>query len=357
MENAENFIRKYSGGQILEKVLREIKWSEGLKFYSEVLKFGKELPLKRTRPTSQCEVCHGESGPQLYCMVCNENSIHKKKCAGIRSNTWTCKKCSTPNSLPLIDIPKKKPKETVPSLELPMLTRNGSSITEISVSQNINKILSESLKDKILYNIIAQRQKEYLDIHTEVQKMNESLALIQKPEEMRRKRYQIDEFLRTNTENLTCDLIDQLHCAHIPGFESAKKLQKLFENDINTLEKYRNSQKEIVCGLLKSHLPSLNVKETEPPQVSKFDKFMDKNNAKGIYAKLTKTISSFNELSIKETAAPTPAILYGIVKVIIDGTLANCEYTPGQQIDHVGGGTNPEMLRGVLKKIKEKYKI
>ena len=54
---------------------------------------------------------------------------------------------------------------------------------------------------------------------------------------------------------------------------------------------------------------------------------------------------------------PTPKVLYGLVKLIIDGTLANCEYTPGQQIDHVGGGTNPELLKLLLKKVKEKYKI
>lgn len=335
-----------------------MKWTDGLRYFSEIVKFGKELPVKRSRSTSQCEVCGGVSGPQLYCMMCGLNSIHKKKCAGIRGNTWTCKKCVDPRHLPVLNIEKSFSFENLQSPDLPGLSRHGSSsIIDVSVAQNISKILKDSIEDKILYNIIAQRQKEYIEIGAEVGKMKETLAFIQKPEEMRRKRYQIDEFFRTHTENLANDLIDQLHCAHIPGFEGLKKLQKIYANDINTLEKYRTAQHEIVSGLLQTPLPSLTSKETEAPISSKFSKFMDKNNCNGIYAKLNNTINAFSALKVTESTAPSTKVLYGIVKVIIDGTLANCEYTPGQQIDHVGGGTNPDLLRGVLKKIKEKYKI
>ena len=250
-------------------------------------------------------------------------------------------------------------KENIQSPELPVLTYNGSnSITEQSVEFSINKIMQDSLDDKILYNIIIQRQKEFADINAEVSRMNESLGLIQKPEELRRKRYQIDEFLRTRTEELINDLIDQLHCAHIPGFESTKKIQKMFAADINKLEKYRNLQREIVSGLLKTPLPAKISKDVEKAEISKFERFMDKNNPKGIYGKLNATIEKFGNLNIQEMPlVPTPKVLYGLVKLIIDGTLANCEYTPGQQIDHVGGGTNPELLKLLLKKVKEKYKI
>ena len=257
-----------------------------------------------------------------------------------------------------INIPKLSSNEPITSPDLPLLIRSESgSIIDYTIAQNIEKIIKESITDKILHNIIAQRQKEFIDTNIEVQKMNESLNQIQKPEEMRRKRYQIDEFLRTKTENLINDLIDQLHCAHIPGFESAKKLQKIFEKDINTLEKYRTAQREIVSGLLKAQLPSFTYKEAELPQLSKFEQLMDKKNPKNIYSKIEKTIEKFKNLKVEARPIPSPSVLYGIVKVIIDGTLANCEYTPGQQIDHVGGGTNPELLKNLLKDIKGKYRI
>ena len=47
--------------------------------------------------------------------------------------------------------------------------------------------------------------------------------------------------------------------------------------------------------------------------------------------------------------------IYAITRLVVDGTLANCEYTSGKKIDHIGGGTSPYHLQGFLDKLKIKY--
>jgi hypothetical protein len=328
-----------------------MKWNDGLKRFAEIFKSEKELPLKRPRNSSQCEACGKITGSQVYCKICNKKTIHKKKCAGVILNTWTCKDCKEVLN-PKLGSPEN---DSIQTLEPLLLSRKGSSISDINITQSINNILEDALKDENLYNIIHKGQKEFIEINKEIEKMKSSLEFIQKPEDIRRNKYKIDEYLRTRSESLISEVFDKLHCAHISGFESAKNLRKIFEGDINALDRYKAMQKDVVVGLLKAALPS-NKQIDDVPQLSKFEKFMDKNNPKGIYAKLNSTIEKFKAIKIEEKpSGPTLKAFYGIVKTVIDGTLANCEYTSGQQIDLVGGGTNPELLKSLLNKLKEKY--
>ncbi|OMJ82070.1 hypothetical protein SteCoe_17343 [Stentor coeruleus] len=351
---AENYIRKYDGLEVLEKAISDMKWAEGKIKLNELISLPKDLPQKRLRPNNPCEVCQKVSGPQIFCISCKESSIHKKKCARITSNIWTCKKCKDFGDTPMLGY-----KDSVNSLDILNLSRSQSNtIGDINIQETIQAILQESIKDPTVYKILTQRQKDYEDIEKEVTVKNEALSLVQKPEELRREKYKIQEFSNTRKDNLFNELIDQLHCAHISGFESIKKLKKYFQNDEPAFEKYRNAQKEVVSVLLKTQLPNNDKITPEDPVAAKFSKFLDKSNPKGLFARLNSTIDKFNDMKVDDLIVkPSTTVLYGIVKVIIDGTLANCEYTPGQHIDHVGGGTNPEDLKALLKKVKEKYMI
>lgn len=331
-----------------------MKWPEGKIKLNELLNLPKDLPQKRLRPNNPCEICQKVSGPQIFCISCKESSIHKKKCAGITSNIWTCKKCKG-----FGDVPMLGNNDSMNSLDTLNLSRTQSGVVEdINIQETVQAILQESIKDPTVYKILMQRQKDYEDIEKEVAVKNEALSLVQKPEEFRREKYKIQEFSNTRKDNLFNELIDQLHCAHISGFESIKKLKKYFQSNEPAFEKYKNAQKEVVSVLLKTPLPNNEKITPEDPVTAKFSKFLDRSNPKGLFAKLSATIDKFNDMKVDDLIVkPSTTVLYGIVKVIIDGTLANCEYTPGQHIDHVGGGTNPEDLKVLLKKVKEKYVI
>lgn len=345
IEHSDAYTKKISqGSAILEKIVKEIKWGEGKRILEGL--FSKQLmslPLKRGRLNYPCEMCGKSSGPQIFCFECGKSSVHKKKCAGLESDEWVCKKCL-------------KQETIAPSPTVPDLSRNSSTVIyEFNVQNSIDRVVEEAKKDTYLFNNLVKRQQKYAEINTELIRRNESLITIQKPEEIRRKRYENDEFIRKETEELITDLISQLHCARIPGFESTKKLMETYGNDIQTLDRYRVTQKEIVLGLLNYKLPSNENRSYQDLSTNKFERFLDKSNPNGLHSKLASTMKKFADMTVNDlTFSPSVKVVYSLAKLIIDGTLANCEYTPGQTIDHVGGGTNPENLKVLLRKIKDK---
>lgn len=268
--------------------------------------------------------------------------MHKKKCAGITSDEWTCKRCIK--------------QETVGSSPvMPELSRNSSVVYEPNVQNSIDRVVEEAKKDKDLLSNLLRRQQKYAEINAELIRRSESLITIQKPEEIRRKRYENDEYIRKETDDLISDLISQLHCAKIPGFEGTKKLIEIYGNDIQTLDRYRASQKEIVLGLLKYKLPSNENRVYQDLSTNKFERFLDRSNPDGLHSKLANTMKRFSDMTVQElNFSPSAKVVYSLTKLVIDATLANCEYTPGQQIDHIGGGTNPENLKALFRKIKDK---
>lgn len=328
---------------ILEKTVKEIRWGEGKRILEGLLnKQLLSLPIKRSRLNYPCEVCGKSSGPQVFCFECGKSSVHKKKCAGITNDEWICKRCTKQETL-------------VSSPTLPDLSRNSSMVYEFNVQNSIDRVVEEAKRDTYLFSNLLKRQQKYAEINAELIRRNESLITIQKPEEIRRKRYENDEYIRKETDDLISDLISQLHCAKIPGFEGTKKLIETYGNDIQTLDRYRATQKEIVLGLLKYKLLSNENRVYQDLSTNKFERFLDRSNPNGLHSKLADTMKKFSDMTVEElNFNPSAKVVYSLTKLVIDATLANCEYTPGQQIDHIGGGTNPENLKALFKKIKDK---
>jgi hypothetical protein len=345
-DQAALYISKYENGQItIEKVLKELKWAKGQKILQSLQIPSQnypDLPSKRLRVNFPCESCGKANGPQILCFECGKSSVHKKKCAGLTSDEWICKKCTKNNA---IDAPE-------------MSRQSSSVIYEHTVNVLIEKVVEEAKKDRYFCENLVRRQQKYTEINLELIRRNESLITIQKPEEIRRKRYENDEFSRKETEELINDLISQLNCARIPGFETTKKLIEMHGNDIQLLDKCRITQKEAALGLLKYKLPTFDRNLQLDFNSNKFERFLDRNNPAGLNNRHMAVVQKYCKLTPSELALnPSNSIVYGVAKLIIDGTLANCEYSGGNQIDHVGGGTNPESLKGLLRKIKDKYNI
>lgn len=328
-------------------MIKELKWAKGLKILQSLPEANeKELPVKRLRVNFPCESCGKANGPQVFCMDCGQSSVHKKKCAGLTGEEWLCKKCTKNSAM--------NPNNELIDLDL---SRNSSQIYENTVKVLIEKVVEEAKKDKYFYENLVKRQQKYAEINAELIKRNESLITVQKPEEIRRKRYENDEFIRKETEELINDLISQLNCARIPGFETTKKLIEMHGNDVQLLDKCRITQKEAVLGLLNYKLPTIDRYQQLDQSSNKFERFLDRSNPSGLTSKHNSIIQKFKDLTVQDLAlVPSSTLIYGLGKLIIDGTLANCEYS-GTQIDHVGGGTNPENLKVLLRKIKDKYNI
>ena len=149
-------------------------------------------------------------------------------------------------------------------------------------------------------------------------------------------------------------------CTHIQGFERFAEMQRLYSSEGQPLsladtEKLKKTQKKVVLKLLRQSARNVAPK-FEPGQST----HINTSTAARLKPKalLEQTIERLRkqEVSVvKPTLAPLS--LYPIAKIIIDGTLANCEYTTGKNIDHVGGGTNPAMIHLLLEKIKQHYAL
>ncbi|CAG9317003.1 unnamed protein product [Blepharisma stoltei] len=338
-ECAEQYYCKYDkGGNLLNDAVNELNWKEGIEFYNQIYTKYLTLPQKRKKPKcSKCQVCNKSTGRQVVCQDCGLNTVHKN-CGGLKSEIWTCSLC---DGMPSIKRSISDPfSESLPTYERSLSTPVGTfSIPPLQIDNVIQNIIDECNCDEVLSSIITQRQIEYNDIKSE----------------------------KKEIDRIVSDLVDQLQCAHTPGFESMRKLQKMYGRGFlmakpEDLEDYKKAQREVVIKLLeteivkKKHKNSISGKKEEVKEVSSINSFLDPNKENSVHNLMKKTIDKMINLKIEdEKPKLTYSKLADIVKVIIDGTLTNCEYGSGSHIDHIGGGTNPELLKSLLDKIKDKY--
>lgn len=337
-------------------------------FYNELYQKYLNLPQKRIKPkSSKCQVCGKSKGRQMICQGCGMNTIHKN-CGGIKIEFWLCNLC---DCIPLI-----KRSISDPYSELPTsLTRFNSTpvgsfpVPPLQVEEVLKSILKECKSDETLASIIAQRQCEYNDLLMEIKQRSHDISKANHLEhDFRIRSFQLKEHENKEIERIVSDLTDQLQCAHVQGFESIRKLQKIYGLGAmipvpDHLENYKKAQKEVVMKLLIAHVErkstqrnSISSNNDQLKETPSINSFLDPNNQNSVHSLMKKTIDKLMDLKIDDRKPKLNCSkMADIVKVIIDGTLTNCEYGSGSHIDHIGGGTNPELLKSLLEKIKDKY--
>ena len=341
---AENFVKRFDTDW---KHLTQAAQHEGCLNLLEALKVS--LPSKRPR-SLRCVECNKTIGKVVMCSVCDTVGVHKK-CGRLTSPTWVCVDCSPGPSLKPSSSPSATQRSPSASFTLP----------ELEVSTVLASILKECQHDSTLNEHIASRQREYWGLIEEVRQQTEAA---EGSEDGRRLLAQVKAYEKRELQRMQYDLIDLLQCTHIQGFESFTELQRLYGSQgmlpsLAGTERLKEKQKEVVLRLLRHRSSAGDSAQALPFE----DSFSASSKTSSVVCLtprelLDQTIERLKKQELpKSKPVLTPLSLYPIAKIIIDGTLANCEYTAGKNIDHVGGGTNPAMIHLLLEKIKQRYAL
>jgi len=353
-EFAEYYFKKYDkGGVRLYKELRKLKWYEEIKKLE--VKLSNLEKTTKTTDSSRCVECNRAIGNKIPCKECGNCYVHKK-CGKVKGKDWTCANCS-------LKKPKLEKSLSVQKVsEEPRFSRKTKSdssgyfvIPQLDPESTFQNILKECLSDATLNQLIKARQNEFSDVINSEQQETLGIKNIPEPEYGLRL-FQLREKFKREKSRIVQDLIDQLHCAHLPGFETVRKLQSLYgakslDPEPESYENYRKSQTEVSQRLLATEIPKT---EPSPGSCDLVNGFFDPENENSGAARKQRILKQLEEMDPPKPKL-SPTHISGIARVIIDGTLANCEYTPGNKICHVGGGTNPLLLKVLLTRLKEKF--
>lgn len=216
--------------------------------------------------------------------------------------------------------------------------------------------------DNLLEQIIKSRQDELRDKLANIEESRKAIANGSlNDSSVRLKNFELFEAERRIRDHLRSELIDLLKGAHIEGFESLKKLMKLYGSkneqvDQLQYEQYIKVQREAADLMLsgKVDFPS-HLKQVNKPKTL-LERLRDPENPESIAARLKTTIDTLKRMNLhdhKETF--TLEHLTGLVRVVQDATFANCAYRSSGRVEHVGGGTDPRLLEGLFARIHQTY--
>jgi hypothetical protein len=145
------------------------------------------------------------------------------------------------------------------------------------------------------------------------------------------------------------------------------RLKKIYgrdgdEPDLADFEKRKKLQKEVAEKLLSADMKEYKLAQglgsQFPSSNPLVNSLLNPSNPQCLENLITRQrqqiISSTVDLS--KLTSINPDLLIKLSKIIIDCTIGNCKYLPGQKIEFTGGGTDPVLLGKMLYSIRDKYK-
>ena len=366
-ERSMNALQQQNAQELLKKVLSKPEHKKLVKIFVKV-EATYDSSLKGLGPT-QCFVCRKKIGRTIVCAGCGNVGVHRKCKPGVEEG-WYCElNCS--DRIPEIAI--MSPIETPPTL-----TRNSSSLAmpDIDVQKTLTYIIDEAARDEPLLKILTSQQLAMSRLKQEIENKKYTLRRSEVSEtEYRLQSFKLQELEKFEQEKIKADLIEQLECAHIKGFESLFLLRKQsgstdVDVDEDDVEKWKQKKKQTVERLLYAKLPDIapstpdSKKAVLSPTVSISPSknichsLLDKSSENSIHKLLEKTYARLRTETEAEPYVRTPmtyAQFYGSTVAVHDATIANCAYYSGKRIEHVGAGTSPKLMQLVMNKIIERY--
>lgn len=143
------------------------------------------------------------------------------------------------------------------------------------------------------------------------------------------------------------------------------RLKKLYgkdgdEPDLADFEKRKKLQKEVAEKLLSADMKQYKLAQgldslypTSNPLVNSLLNPSNPRNLENLILSQRQQIIS-TPIDRSDLVPITPDLLIRLSKIIIDCTIGNCKYLPGQKIELSGGGTDPVLLSKMLHSIHSK---
>lgn len=157
-------------------------------------------------------------------------------------------------------------------------------------------------------------------------------------------------------------------CAQFIGFETVMRLKKMYgkegdEPDLADFEKRKKLQKEVAEKLLTADMREYKLAhDLEDARCKSSSQLINSllnpknpNNLESLIRRKKHEIIS-TTIDRSKLNAITPDLFIKLSRIIIDCTIANCRYLPGQKIEYSGGGTDPVLLSKLLYSVRDKYK-